>query len=95
MAVLLTAFVAGLGLWLLFSPVVSGSLVFWFGCILMAIPGYVAIESYGTFGLSGEWVKKLPSFFRVLFGVGWLLVGLAIMALVILYLSSLTIASGA
>lgn len=94
-AVLLVSFVAGLGLWLFFYPVISGSLVFWIGGALMAIPSYVAIESYGTFGLSSKWAKSLPSSIRVLFGVVWLLMGLAIMVVVVAYLSSFTVAHGA
>ena len=73
-SVLLAMFIVGFTLWLLLYPIVSGSLVFCVGLILMAIPSYVAIESLGSLGLGAEFVNKLPRNIRILFGVLWMLV---------------------
>jgi len=87
--VLVAMFVAGFLLWLLQAPVVNGSIVFWGGVVLMAIPGYVAAESLGSLGLGADFVKKLPRSVRVLFGVLWVLICLLIVSVVLAFLSSM------
>lgn len=88
-AVLVVMFIAGFMLWLLLAPVESGSVVFWSGAVLMAIPGYVAAESLGSLGLGAKFVKKIPKAVRIIFGVLWVLVCLLIISLVLAFLSSM------
>jgi hypothetical protein len=85
---LLGLFTVGFGLWFFFRPVAWGSAVFWIGCAVMAIPSYVAIESFGTLGLSNKWIKHLPRLLRIVCGVIWILLGLVIISLMITFLSS-------
>jgi len=87
--VLVAMFVAGFLLWLLLAPVVNGSIVFWGGVALMAIPGYVAAESLGSLGLGANFVKKLPKALRIVFGVLWVLACLLIFSSVLAFLSSM------
>ena len=87
--ILLAMFVVGFTLWLLLYPVASGPIVFWVGAVLMAIPGYVAVESLGSLGLEAEFVKKLPRFSRIIFGVFWLLICLLIISVILGFLSSM------
>lgn len=82
-------FVAGLSLWLLLYPVVSGSIIFWLGAVLMAIPSYVAAESLGSLGLGANFVKKLPQYARIIFGVLWVVICLLIISVVLGFLSSM------
>lgn len=88
-AVLAVMFVAGFTLWLLLYPIASGSIVFWSGAILMAIPGYVAIESLGALGLGANFIKKLPRPARIIFGVFWVLICLLILSVVLGFLSAM------
>lgn len=88
-AVLIVMFIAGFLLWLLLAPVVNGSIVFWIGVGLMAIPGYVTAESLGSLGLGASFVKKLPKALRIIFGVFWLLICLLIFSFVLAFLSSI------
>ncbi len=88
-SVLVVMFIAGFLLWLLLAPVVNGSIVFWSGVVLMAIPGYVAAESLGSLGLGANFVKKLPKAVRIIFGVLWVLICLLIFSLVLAFLSSM------
>ena len=82
-------FITGFLLWLYLSPIVMGSFVFWFGAVVMAIPGYVALESFGAFGLNAKFVKNIPRFVRILFGVFWALICLLFFSFILILLSSL------
>ncbi|WP_145924327.1 hypothetical protein [Microbulbifer aggregans] len=87
--VLVAMFIAGLLLWLLLAPVEKGSVVFWSGVVLMAIPGYVAGESLGSLGLGADFVKKLSKSLRIIFGFSWVLICLLIFSAVLAFLSSM------
>ena len=82
-------FIAGFLLWLLLAPVANGSIVFWSGVVLMAVPCYVAAESLGSLGLGANFVKNLPKAVRIIFAVLWVLICLSIFSLVLAFLSSM------
>ena len=86
---LVTSFVAGFVLWLFMYPISYGSLIFWVGAILMAIPGYVAGESLGSMGLMSNFSRNLPKVLRIFFGVFWVIVCLLIFGVVLGLLSSM------
>ena len=88
-AILSGMFIGGFILWFYLSPIEKGSVVYWLGFVLMAIPGYVALESFGAFGLNAKFVKNLPRFVRIVFGVFWVLICLLIFSLALILLSSL------
>ena len=88
-AVLLAMFIVGFSLWLLLYPIVNGSIVFWVGAVLMIVPGYVAAENLGSLGLEANFLKELPRFARMLFGVFWVLLCLLIFGLVLILLSAM------
>ena len=88
-AILVAMFLAGFALWLVLYPVTSGSIVFWAGAVLMAVPGYVAVESLVSLGLGANFVKKLPRSARIIFGVFWVLICLLIISVVLGILSSM------
>jgi len=86
-AVLLMMFIGGFALWCVLYPVVYDSIIFWVGAVLMAIPGYIATESFGSLGLNAGFIKNLPRSARILFGVFWMLVCLLLFGLVLGLLS--------
>lgn len=87
--ILVAMFTAGFLLWLLLRPIENGSIVFCSGVVLMAIPGYVAVESLGSLRLGANFVKSLAKPIRIIWGVFWVLVCLLIISLVIAFLSEM------
>ena len=87
--ILITLFVAGFVLWLFMYPISYGSVIYWVGAVLMAIPGYVAGESLGSMGLTSNFARKLPKVLRIFFGVFWVIVCLLIFGVVLGLLSSM------
>lgn len=87
--ILVAMFTSGFILWLFLYPVTSGSATFWAGAVLMAIPGYVAAESLGSWGLGSNFAKNLSGPAKIIFGVFWLLVCLIIFGLALRLLSSM------
>ncbi len=85
------SFVIGFALWVYFFPVVSYSVVFWAGSVLMGCPIYCAGESLGSFGLELEFLNSWAKSLRVLFGVIWVLVCMAIFIIIIGALASMLV----
>ena len=89
--ILVLMFTTGFSSWLFLSPVTYGSALFWVGAVLMGIPGYVAGESLGSFGLESHFSNRLSSSARIIFGVFWILVCLLVYGIVLNYLSSMIV----
>lgn len=87
--ILVAMFTAGFLLWLLLAPIENGSIAFWSGVVLTAIPGYVAVERLGSLGLGAAFVKNLAKPISTICGVFWVLVCLIIISLVIAFLSAM------
>jgi len=86
---LVLSFIIGFILWVCFYPVNAYSTIFWLGATVMGFPIYVAVEGLGALGLNAKWVKILPRFLRIIFGVFWVLVCISIIGLAIGLLSSM------
>ena len=76
-------FFLGLALWVVFTPVIYGSVIFWLGAILMGVPGYLAGEGLGSFGLGSNFIKNISRTGRIIFGVIWVLFCVSIYSLVL------------
>ncbi len=85
------SFVIGFALWVYFFPVVSYSVVFWVRAVLMGCPIYCAGEALGSFGLELEFFNSWPKSLRILFGVIWVLVCMAIFIIIIGALASMLV----
>jgi hypothetical protein len=87
--VLATSFMAGFLIFVVFSPIEKYSFTFWIGAALMAIPGWVALESLGAYGFNSKLVNRPSKAARICLGVIWVLLCLAIYAFAITIISSL------
>ena len=87
--ILIAMFVGGFSIWFVSYPVVYSSIAFWIGAVLMAIPGYAATESFGSFGLASNLSKRWSRAARMAFGVLWILVCLVVFGLALSLLSSM------
>ncbi len=88
---LILAFMIGLAVWVYFFPIITYSPVFWLGAVLMGLPLYCAAEGLGSFGLDREFLNKFPRFLRIIYGVIWVLVCMAICIVVVCALSSMLV----
>ena len=86
---LIAMFVGGFSIWFVSYPVVYASIAFWIGAVLMAIPGYAAMESFGSLGLGSNFSKRWSRASRIAFGVLWMLVCLVVFGLALSLLSSM------
>jgi len=91
-AFLVLSFILGFALWAYFYPVTSFSALFWVGAILLGFPIYIAAEGLGSLGLNANWLKNKSRFLRISFAVFWVLICMALFALLIGLLSSLVVA---
>ena len=85
------SFVIGFALWVYFFPVVSYSVIFWVGAVLMGCPVYCAGEALGSFGLELKFLNSWPKSLRILFGVIWVLVCMTIFIIIIGVLASMLV----
>jgi len=83
LVLLILSFVIGFALWFYFYPVVTNSVVFWVGAVLMGCPIYCAGEGLGSFGLNLKLLNSWPKSLRILFGVIWVLVCMTIFIIII------------
>lgn len=86
-------FIIGLLAWIISYPVVKGSVIFWFGIVMMGLPLYIAIESIGELGLFNNYVENASSFIRITLGVLWGLFCFLCFSAVIFLLSLLVTAT--
>ena len=72
---------AGCLLWTFFSPVETGSVIYWVGFALFLLPVWVFLEFIGTVVLSKRITGKMPRFVRITYGVVILSVLIVIVSL--------------
>ncbi|WP_147275285.1 hypothetical protein [Thioalbus denitrificans] len=86
---LLISFCSGLGLWFYKAPVENNTLTFWVGAVLIGLPSWAGLESFGSLVFSAQWVNKISKTLRILIGVIWALIGLSITGVLVIALSTL------
>lgn len=68
-AVMVFMFFLGFVLWAVFSPIESGSIMFWFGLALMGLPVIAFVESIGELILNAKFISKFPRVVRITYAV--------------------------
>ena len=84
-------FVLGCSLRIFFRPVAYGSFIFWSGAALMTLPGLAVAEGLSSLGLGAEFVKKLSTPTRILFGIFWCLVCILFCYVILFFLKLLVV----
>lgn len=89
--ILVVSFVIGVAVWAYFSPIITYSIVYWIGFILMGLPICCAAEGLVGLGLNWNFAKNWSRFLRLIYGVIWVLICMAACMIVINVLSSMLV----